>query len=161
MKKYLIMVLALITALVLTACEGEKEIGISVHDMGEKMLNAGKKLPQMSVVDGDSENTEDLFLSLSDIDYDKVEDYFYAYSSNGSADEVAVIKLKKSKDADETKESLRSHMQGRRTMFQSYKPEEIETIDNGLVFSNGRYVVLVIAKDSSKIKAEFEKMMEE
>lgn len=161
MKKYLFMALFLVTVLMMAACESEKEVDIPIENLEKQMLSVGKKLPEMSMIYGSSENTESLFSSLSNIDYSHVEDYFYAYSSEGKADEVAVIKLKKSKYAEEAKESLRNHMQDRKTMFQNYKPEEADRVEKGLVFSDGRYVVLVIADDLSKIKAEFEKIMEE
>lgn len=161
MKKYLFMALFVVTILMMAACEGEKEVNITMEDMQKQMLSVGKKLPEMSIIHGSSENTESLFSSLSDIDYSHVEDYFYAYSSEGKADEVAVIKLKKSKYAEEAKESLRNHMQDRKIMFQNYKPDEAVRVEKGLVFSDGRYVVLVIADELSKIKAEFEKIMEE
>lgn len=161
MKKYLFMALFLVTVLMMAACESEKEVDIPIENLEKQMLSVGKKLPEMSMIYGSSENTESLFSSLSNIDYSHVEDYFYAYSSEGKADEVAVIKLKKSKYAEEAKESLRNHMQDRKTMFQNYKPEEADRVEKGLVFSDGRYVVLVIADDLSKIKVEFEKIMEE
>lgn len=161
MKKYLFMALFLVTFLMMAACESEKEVDIPIENLEKQMLSVGKKLPEMSIIHGSSENTESLFSSLSDIDYSNVEDYFYAYSSEGKADEVAVIKLKKSKYSEEAKESLRNHMQDRKTMFQNYKPDEADRVEKGLVFSDGRYVVLVVADDLSKIKAEFEKIMEE
>ena len=52
-------------------------------------------------------------------------------------------------------------MQDRKIMFQNYKPDEADRVEKGLVFSDGKYVVLVIADELSKIKAEFEKIMEE
>jgi len=128
-----------------------------MYDLQMAMLAADSTLPKMSSVNGSTENAEKLFSYLSDFPYEKVEDFFLAYSSEGKADEVAVIALKNAADAAEAKQTLKKHTENRIKLYQQYEPSQVERVQKALIFTSGKYVGLIICNNSPAVKATFDK----
>lgn len=142
---------------------GKKEAPEAKVDMSklkEAMMAADDSLPEMKSIDSSQEGAKELFSSLSDTDYDKVQDYFFCYAAEGTASEFAVIFVKDAEDVPEMEKSLRDHIESRILTYQNYSPEQVETAEKALVFSNGNYVAYVMHESPSYIKASFEKMMD-
>ncbi len=154
-KRRLIPLAALVLALcLLTACSGTKSAGADPIAVGEAMLQAAEGLPEMSVLTSESEDGEELFHYLSDLDYDKVDGYYFAYAAGGTAEEIAVIRLGSESDAEEAMESLRRHVQNRVGLFQYYEPEQAEVAGGGQILTQGNLVALVISpQDGAPINA--------
>lgn len=142
--------IALLTALalcLLTACSGTKSTGADPIDVGEAMLQATEGLPEMSVLTSESEDGEDLFHYLSDLDYDKVDGYYFAYAAGGTAEEIAVIRLGSESDVREATESLQRHVKNRVGLFQYYEPEQAEVAEDAQILTQGNLVALVICPE--------------
>lgn len=136
------------------------EGGADAMAFGEAMLQAGPNLPAMTTVGSDEENAEDLFSYLSDIDYSKVSSFFLSYSSEGLADEVAVIGLKQPSDVAAAVASLESHASGRVSLYRSYGPDQVKRVEGALIFGSGSYAVLVVGDDQDAMKAAFQDAVE-
>ncbi len=133
---------------------------VDLESLKTAMLEADQDLPVMSEISSDDEDGEDLFAYLSSLPYSDVEEYFFAYSDSGMAEEIAVIVLKDSSKADEAVESLKEHVQDRVTLFTTYAPDQVEDAENALTFSKDNLAVMIMGKNAGITKAAFEKYME-
>ena len=157
MKKIISVMLALVV-LLQCGCGGTKTSDtVSMYDLRQTMEAADKSLPEMLNASSADENAADQFAYISDLDYDKVDSFFLSYAKEGTADEIAVVAVKDVNDIDEAKQSLETHRQNRRKLLDQYEPEEVNPIDDGLVFAKNQYAVLIICDDASAVKAAFEK----
>ena len=123
------------------------------------MLEADDSLPDMTVITYDDEDGKSSFPYLSKLDYDKVSDYFLAFSSEGKADEIAVIELKKTADSAQAKKSLDDHIQKRINTYTQYEPSEVPRVEKAKVLVRGRYVAIVICNDERAVSKVFEEAL--
>lgn len=122
----------------------------------EDMLAADSSLPEMSVVYGSDENGSDLFQYLADFDVEKVEDFFFAYATEGTAEEIAVIYLKDEDDIEDLEEAIENHVEGRIIQFRTYDPSQVERCEDAVIIAKDNYVILIIADEAKAIKKVFE-----
>ena len=95
-----------------------------------------------------------------DLDYGKVEAYFYAFADAGTAEEIAVVKLKDKSDAAAMMESLHKHVEARQGTFEEYDPEQVPLTQDAVVLREGRYVTLIVSKKNGLVQKEFQKFFE-
>lgn len=158
MKKFLSKLLVIIAMLTCGCANGETPSeAVSMYDLRVAMEAADDSLPSMLNASSVEEEGEQNFNHISDMDYDKVDSYFVSYSEDGLADEIAVIAVKDAADAKEAGESLKEHQQDRHKLFEQYEPEQVKRIDDGLVFTSGRYAVLIICDNAGAVRKAFEK----
>ena len=152
-KRSLCMCLALILCFLLSACGGSGEEGtVNFEELKEKMIAADETMPKMESVDSESENAEHLFTNLSDLEYVKVEKYFFLYSSTGSAHELAVVKLRSEGDVEDAKETIEEYIENRTAIFKTYAPDEVEVVENTKILSYGSYVVMIMSPNAEAIE---------
>ena len=161
MKKSVLFLLTLMLCVVLCACGSGETPMVSMYDLQQAMLSADDSLPDMDTVNSSSEDAETLFEYLSDMPYDMVEGYFLAYSSEGAADEIAVIAVKDSSDINEAVDSLKEHQDDRVKLYTQYDPSQTSRAENALVFSSGRYAVLIISENQQAVRTAFEEFIAE
>ena len=70
-----------------------------------------------------------------------------------------VIAVKDEADVREAKSTLEEHKQDRYKLLEQYEPKEVKRVKDGLVFTNGRYAVLIISDNSGAVKTAFEEMV--
>lgn len=156
-KSRLLMIVAGICCLCsvgMTAC-GKQEVTISTKDLEAAITKEMPSLPDMSSVDSDSEDPDVLFAYICDMDYSKIDSFSFVYSSEGKADEVAVIKLKDEANADECKTYLEKSNDQRKTQFENYDADEVPKVDAAQIVSSGKYVVLIVGDEVSEGKKAF------
>ncbi len=141
--------------LLLTGC-APAEAEVSMYDLEKAMLAADSSLPEMTSVNDSSENPASLFAYLSDLEYEKVEHFFLAYSTEGKADEIAVIAVKDAGDVDAARESLERHVESRQKLYDQYDPEEAVRVGNAQVFTRGRCAVLILCDETEAVRSAFE-----
>ncbi len=155
MKRLVSGLLLLILCLSLCSCGGDKET-VSMYDLRVAMEKAAEDLPEMLSVSSSDEKGEVSFGYISDIDYDKVDAYFVSYANGPESYEIAVIAVKDAGDVSEAEASLKLHRQNRVSFYESYATSEVQRAENALVFSSGRYAVLIMTDNNSAVKAAFE-----
>jgi hypothetical protein len=156
--------LAALTAallLALTACgQSETTASVSMYDLQQTMLAADDTLPEMTTVNSSSEGAAQLFSYLSDLDYDKVEGFFLSYCAFGTqADEIAVVQVKKAADRDGALQSLKDHAADRAKLYASYVPDQVQRVENALIFQDGNYVALIISDKQDQVKAALQDLL--
>lgn len=142
-KKLVCALCAFALALSLGACGGESG-DVSMYELQKAMLAADPGLPEMLTAGSWEENGEKTFSYLSDLDYNKVRDYFLAYAADGMAYEIAVIRLKDKADASAAADSLREHLEGRVRLYKTYEPEQAERAESAVIKTEGSFVLLIM-----------------
>ncbi len=159
-KRAIVVLLSLVLAASVFGCgAGEASPDaptVSIYDLRIAMLEADASLPVMVSVSSADESAKDNFLYLSDLDYDKVDGYFLSYAEDGSAYEIAVIAVKDISDVPEAKESLDSHLKGRKDLYRNYSPKDLPLAEAAEIGTNGRYVYLIMCSDAKAVKAAME-----
>lgn len=136
----------------LTGCfSSDKEAkNPSVEDIGVK-IKESVDLSDMVELD------ESKFERIYGVKLDKIDAFFaYVPSSNISASEIAVIKVKDSSDVEEVKAKISARVQKQATSFKDYLPEEYYLIENHILKSKGDYVLFVISKEADDIEKIFD-----
>lgn len=161
MKKRLIaLVFVTLMVLPLAACGKKEEVkDVDFYELRTKMLEAGENLPDMQTASSADDNAAELLGYVSDMDYEKVSNFFVSYSSEGLTDEIVVIAVKNEDDAKEAKESLEKHLTHRKNLFANYSPVEGAKLENAILRVVGRYVYLIIADDRNAIEKAFNEMV--
>ena len=158
MRRRLFLPLLLAAVWLLPAC-GAGSADVDMTALRQGMADAAPSLPQMlSATDADA-NAGELFSYLSDMDYGKVKHFFLLYAASGDADEIAVIEVKNSADAERAEESLRSHLVNRARLYEQYKPDQLRRVEQADVFVRGRWAVLIVCDEAAAVKAAFQRAM--
>ena len=138
-----------------TPAQPEEDISAVIRSIKEKMLEADSELPVMSVVNSDSEGAESLFEYLALFDYSKVQGYFFAYAAEGTAEEVALVRLYDEADKTALRKALEEHKKTRVAQFKQYKPEETELAESAKIIDDGVYVLYIACKNPDEVKKAF------
>lgn len=161
MKKYISCVLLAAMLTMAAACGSTEakdtpDTAVSITQLQETMLSADTTLPEMTKISSDDEQAELNFTFLSDLSYDLVDSYFYAYATEGTAEEIAVIKLKDKSDASSMMEALHDHIKSRKGTFQEYDPAQVSMTEKAVVTREGNYIALIISSKNGLVQKAFE-----
>lgn len=161
MKKYISCVLLTAMLSVTSACnfgssKSSSDAAISMPKLQETMLSADTTLPEMTKISSDDEQADLNFTYLSDLDYALVDSYFYAYATEGTAEEIAVIKLKDKNDVTSMMQSMHDHIENRQGTFQEYDPEQAVMTEKAVVTREGNYIALIISSKNGLVQKAFE-----
>ena len=165
MKRVISVLLCLLIVFTLFGCKKSAEEGsassetsdvVSMYDLSRAMLGAAK-FGEMSYLSNTDDHAEDLFTYVSDLDYEKVEAFCLAYATNGKgcADEFCVIAVKDANDVAAAQASLQRHLEKRISQYATYDPLQSKKVEAGIVFSEGRYAVLIVSDDNNAVKEAF------
>ena len=153
-----LLVIALLAVLSLAACgnEGSGTATVNMKQLQQAMLAAAPSLSETASTTGDAADAKETFSYVSDLPYDKVENFLLSYSTTGKADEIAVIAVKDPADVTKAADSLRAHVESRRKLFLQYGPAEAARVEKAQVFTKDQYAVLIICDDSPAVKTAFD-----
>ena len=135
-----------------------KKTGYTSKEIFDKVSGAMKDMPDMTTVTDETEGAKDLFLIFSELDYDKVENYVFSYSTTGLADEIIVVHLKDDGDIKELEEDLQERLESRKSTFQVYNTEEGSKFQGADVLTQDNCAVLLIGNQAQNGKYVFEKL---
>lgn len=160
MKKYISCVLLTAMLTMVSVCgtgtSSSSDVTVSMSELQEVMLSADTTLPEMTKISSENEQADLNFSYLSDLSYDLVDSYFYAYAANGTAEEIAVIKLKDKSDASSMMQSIHDHIETRQGTFQEYDPEQAVMTEKAVVTREGNYIALIISSKNGLVQKAFE-----
>lgn len=150
--------LAMLCAVV-TACgssDDREEKKTDVQALAQQMRAASQWPELLTVSSGDSSEQKG-FSAISSLDYGKVDAYTLFYAADGSAYELAVIRLKDGADMPALEQSLKKHIEKRTESYRYYKPEQVPRAEGAVVAVHGAYAALVMCDDNAAVKAVFDK----
>ena len=164
MKQIVKRAVCLVLAAVLLGCawgctsqseDTGKDVDMSA--LVDAMVEADKTLPELTIVTsgGGGELAEKDFTYLSALDYKLVDEYFYACAKAGTAEEIAVVKLKDAGDAAAMMDSLHQHVEARQGTFREYDPAQVPLTENAVVTREGRYVALIVCEKNGLVQNVF------
>lgn len=130
-----------------------KDVGMAA--LRDAMLAADPTLPELTTVTSDGEQAASDFTYLSDLDYKLVDEYFYVCADAGTAEEIAVIKLKDAGQAAAAMDSLHKHIEARQGTFREYDPEQLPLTEKAVIIREGRYVALIVCEKSGLVQNVF------
>ena len=155
-KAYSILLLLCLVLGLLSGCgSGKGSGGVDPVTLGKTMAEGVKDLPEMETITAKDDRGQELFPYLSDLDYGKVEDYYFSYAKAGTAQEIAAIRLRSAGDAQEAKASLERHVQQRLGVFRVYDPSQAALAENAKILVSGNMVALVMCQDPAPAEAAF------
>ncbi len=146
--------LLLALALSLAGCGGHE--GADPIALGERLASMAEGLPDMTAVTSGGEATgAELFPYLSDMDYGLVEGFYLSYATAGSAEEIALIRVKDASDLAEARASLERHLENRRNTFRTYDPEGAALLETARIAASGGIAALFVCENASQLAGEF------
>ncbi len=161
MNRTIAIILAAMMTMGLCACGGDKSVKADAAEVGAEIVKADTSLPDMTVITSSDENAELNFTSLCDADYGLVDSYYYAYASDGTAPEIAVVTTKKETDNADVMEAIVSHAENRRGTMAEYSPDEVELVTNYTLVRRGRVICYIVSKKRGLSETAFTEMMDE
>ena len=159
MKQALCLALAALSLLACFGCTSSPEPegpDLDPEAMVQAMMEVDTTLPKMVTRSSSDADAKDNFFFLSNLDYGKVDAYCYAYADAGTAEEMAVVKLKDSSDAAALMDSLHDHVAARQGTFEEYDPEQVPLTESAVITREGRYVVLIVSKKNGLVQNTFQ-----
>lgn len=161
MKKYISCVLLTAMLTMAAACTSSgsgdaPDASVSMSQLQETMLSADTTLPEMTKVSSEDKQADLNFTYLSDLNYDLVDSYFYAYATEGTAEEIAVIRLKDKSDVSSMMQSIHEHIKNRQGTFQEYDPEQAVLTEKAVVTRQGNYIAMIISPKNGLVQKAFE-----
>lgn len=154
-KPAITLICILLMLAMLCGCDKKESADVDLHSLREKML-AASELPEMKSADSSDERAERNLLTLTDVKYDKVEDYFIDYAADGAAYEIAVIRMRSRDDAPAVKKDLEDHIANRAKQYRYYDPDQLPNAEKAIVAENGAYVALIMCDDPDAVKKAFD-----
>ena len=129
---------------------------VDMAALAQAMLDADPTLPEMAAASGSGEQGAADFTYLSNLEiYKLVDEYYYAAADAGTAEEIAVVKLKDAGDAAAMMDSLHQHVEARQGTFREYDPAQVPLTENAVVTREGRYVALIVCEKNGLVQNVF------
>lgn len=148
---FLICVLAICC---LAACGSSSKTADAVS-VGKKVMESATGFPEMKTITSEDKDADINFTTLCDFDYDKVCSYYYAYSSDGTAPEIAVVSLKNADDTADLMSSIKDHVKTREGTMQEYTPDQVEMVKSYQLSQENGVVGLFIGQGSAQLDKTF------
>ena len=86
-------------------------------------------------------------------------DYAIAYSSAAKSDEISVLVAAKGTDMKTLTDALEGRREMQRQTFELYSPESVEMLKNAVIFTQGDYAVMIVAKDPTSIESRVKELL--
>ncbi|MGN9162186.1 DUF4358 domain-containing protein [Clostridium sulfidigenes] len=154
MKKYKNYYYILIATVLITFIALYQVLKVKDADMDSLRKNLSQVIDDEQMDKGDSSKLRKLYY----ISKNEVEDFIlYAPKSNMDANEVLVLKGKSEEVIQQLKVKVEGRIKKQSDSFNSYRPEEYDIISNRVLDIKGKYLILIISKDSATIEAAINK----
>ncbi len=129
---------------------------VDMAALAQAMLDADPTLPEMVTVAGEGDKGAADFSYLSNLEvYKLVDEYYYAAADAGTAEEIAVVKLKDAGDAAALMDALHKHVEQRQGTFREYDPSQVPLTEGAVIVREGRYVALIVCQKSGLVQNVF------
>lgn len=168
MKKLMAAVLAAMMMLSLTACSGDGESSgasentpsssqsssqaetVTADALAQKMVEATTFNDEVIAI------SEDIVPNYYTIP-DSVSDYaVYMCPTGATVEEISVFSTD---DTAAVEEMIQNHLAARTVEYESYRPAEVQKLDNAAVVKKDGYVAVIIADDTAPAQAAFEEAL--
>ena len=160
MKKITALLLAVLCMLSVCACNnGSKTADVSAKDLIAATMNSAKPESADTLCGSDDQSFKNRFYYYYGIETDAVRDYAIAYSSDAKSDEISVLVAAKGTDMKTLTDALEGRREMQRQTFELYSPESVEMLKNAVIFTQGDYAVMIVAKDPTTIESRMKELL--
>lgn len=150
MKKMLILFLAAVMLLSMTAC-GQSEPEAKTVDLNQIYSEYEATLPAMMVLD------ETMMMNFLGIPADKCTQVVASICADGlRADEVWLIEAKDQAALEELTNLANTRLTAKLEETESYNPEQYAVCEKAVVLNNGLYLAFLVSPEVDTMKATFE-----
>lgn len=142
LKTFLCMMMVI---LCLTACGSKKkDITLDVEKLANEL--------QAETVTSDTlaSTAAEMLSSIYFVDADQMVKGAAYMSSGATACEVTVIECKEASQTGDVEKLFKTRVDNQSSLFASYNAGEVSKLENAIIKSSGRYVVLVVCDDTAK-----------
>lgn len=150
-KRIAAALLALCLVLPLAACGQEGELELNIDELGEELYSVGTFGEELYALD------ESVAQGLYGTDADTR--CWVRAGTGATAEELAVFETKDADAAAALVQKLEARNADRIESYSSYIPEEVPKLENAVILSGGRYVVLCVAEGSSAVREAAQKAL--
>lgn len=158
MKKLLAACMAAVACMtMLTACGGQKapEKEPPTADVAKAVVEKLSFRDELMVLEDPQVD------NIYRLDEEKIEEKTcYVSSSRATVEEVSVFKLKDAADIQMVKDAVSERIEDQKIAYENYVPEEMVLINDAVTLENGKYVILVMADDTSAVTNVFNEQFE-
>lgn len=157
MKKLLCGMLSLLILLSLAGCEQKQAVDTNMtpNEIAESIARSQTDLPELIQITSADADFSTWVSDYYQISAEQVEDGAIFYADGVKASEIAVLVLTNQKNAEAARATLSKYIESRTGIFEGYAPQQAALAKGGIVSVNGKYVALLICKDTSAAKAAF------
>jgi len=154
MKKYKNYYYILIATVLITFIALYQVLKVKDADMDSLRKNLSQVIDDEQMDIGDSSKLRKLYY----ISKNEIEDFIlYAPKSNMDANEGLVLKGKSEEVIQQLKVKVEGRIKKQSDSFNSYRPDEYDIISNRVLDIKGKYLILIISRDSATIEAAINK----
>lgn len=150
-KKAAAALLAAALVFALAACGQGKEPELNIDEFGQELYAAGTFGEELYALD------ESVAQGLYGVDAQTR--CWVRAGSGATAEELAVFETENAESAAVLVGKLQARNTDRIESYSSYIPGEVPKLENAVIISGGRYVVLCVATDASAVKELAEKTL--
>lgn len=126
-----------------------EEKAVATKDIADK-LKEGLDLPSTMALD------EERAKEAYGLDTNLLSEYtIYVAMMNVKSDEIAIFKVKDSKDIAKVKESIAKRQEQLTKTWQQYLPDQYEKVQNHIIIEKGNYVMYCISDNQEKAEEIF------
>ena len=144
----ILMVFALLVFIIVLQ-RGDKT---STADIGDVATAVTAQLDLSNVQEGTNSDLKKYY-GLSASDYEGV--VYYAPVSNMDAEELLIIKLKDTSQADTVESAIQSRLETQKNTFDGYGVEQYNLLEKSVLDVKGNYILYVVHADASKADQAF------
>lgn len=148
----------MILTVTMSGCSSNNSNQTTLKSASEVMASTLKEVTDTDIsvtVSYTEDKYTDNFDRLYGVEKGLVSDGAIAYAELGkSADEISILVAGSEDDVDSLKSALEARIEQRKKDFNGYAPAEVSKLENAVVFTEGRYVTLVICDNPSDVKKE-------
>lgn len=150
--KKIIVSLALMSAMLLTACGGgNAEASASVSDMVKGISESGAVFEELTPGEDDADVTAYHY----SVETEWYSEYASLAATAASADEIVIFKASSEENVDNLKSALEGYLEKRKGDFEQYAPDEFDKLSNCGVITKGDYVCLIVSSDKDVAEEKF------
>ena len=161
MKRITALLLAVLCMFSVCACNngGDKTADVSAKDLIAATMNSAKPENADTLYGSDDQSFTNKFYYFYGIETSVVRDYAIAYSSAAKSDEISVLVAAKGTDMKTLTDALESRREMQRQTFELYSPESVEMLKNAVIFTQGDYAVMIVAKDPTTVESRIKELL--
>lgn len=140
-----VLVMSAVSISVLTGCaKNEKEL--DVLNLADRLKNEITYEDELSITE------EDLLFRLYSINPEDLSTYKAYHGTGATAEEILAAQAVDAEAAGRIKEAVEERIAEQIESFENYVPKEVGKLEQAVVCTEGRYVVLCVSNDSEKAK---------